>query len=219
MADKLHEQDLFYYYDAFSPAVEPKSINFIKMLDSACWIEAMQEELNKFELLKVWELVPRPNKFMVITLKWIYKVKLDELGAESTSLWFQLDPAFVLMQRRQGNTSVYKYLSMISILLHTTPELYFSKSKGIFINQSKYALESLKNNGFDSCDPVDTPMVEKSKLDEDKEGKAIESGHIYRWCDMHPLYLIARTVNRGLWYPKDSSIALTTFADADHAGC
>ncbi|GKA10106.1 hypothetical protein Tco_0689539, partial [Tanacetum coccineum] len=27
------------------------------------------------------------------------------------------------------------------------------------------------------------------------------------------------TVNRGLWYPKDSSIALTTFVDADHAGC
>nr|GEY50432.1 uncharacterized mitochondrial protein AtMg00810-like [Tanacetum cinerariifolium] len=27
------------------------------------------------------------------------------------------------------------------------------------------------------------------------------------------------TVNRGLWYSKDSSIALTTFADADHAGC
>ncbi|GJV34262.1 uncharacterized mitochondrial protein-like protein [Tanacetum coccineum] len=27
------------------------------------------------------------------------------------------------------------------------------------------------------------------------------------------------TVNRGLWYPKDSSIALTAYADADHAGC
>ncbi|GKE73508.1 hypothetical protein Tco_1535549 [Tanacetum coccineum] len=24
---------------------------------------------------------------------------------------------------------------------------------------------------------------------------------------------------RGLWYPKDSSIALTAYADADHAGC
>nr|GFB10494.1 ribonuclease H [Tanacetum cinerariifolium] len=23
----------------------------------------------------------------------------------------------------------------------------------------------------------------------------------------------------GLWYPKDSSVALTAFADADHAGC
>nr|GEW48897.1 hypothetical protein [Tanacetum cinerariifolium] len=43
-------------------------------------IEAMQEELHEFERLEVWELVPRPDKVMVITLKWIYKVKLDELG-------------------------------------------------------------------------------------------------------------------------------------------
>nr|GFC92502.1 retrovirus-related Pol polyprotein from transposon TNT 1-94 [Tanacetum cinerariifolium] len=28
----------------------------------------------------VWELVPRPDKVTVITSKWIYKVKLDELG-------------------------------------------------------------------------------------------------------------------------------------------
>nr|GFC93205.1 retrovirus-related Pol polyprotein from transposon TNT 1-94 [Tanacetum cinerariifolium] len=41
---------------------------------------AMQEELYEFERLEVWELVPRPDKVMVITLKWIYKVKLDELG-------------------------------------------------------------------------------------------------------------------------------------------
>ncbi|GJS67233.1 hypothetical protein Tco_0681797 [Tanacetum coccineum] len=27
------------------------------------------------------------------------------------------------------------------------------------------------------------------------------------------------TIHRGLWYPKDSSIALTAFADANHAGC
>nr|GFB66020.1 retrovirus-related Pol polyprotein from transposon TNT 1-94 [Tanacetum cinerariifolium] len=40
----------------------------------------MQEELHEFERLEVWELVPRPDKVMVITLKWIYKVKLDELG-------------------------------------------------------------------------------------------------------------------------------------------
>nr|GFB97521.1 integrase, catalytic region, zinc finger, CCHC-type, peptidase aspartic, catalytic [Tanacetum cinerariifolium] len=30
--------------------------------------------------MEVWELVPRPDQVMVITLKWIYKVKLDELG-------------------------------------------------------------------------------------------------------------------------------------------
>ncbi|GJR15842.1 hypothetical protein Tco_0798494 [Tanacetum coccineum] len=40
----------------------------------------MQEELNEFKRLEVWELVPCPDKVMVITLKWIYKVKLDELG-------------------------------------------------------------------------------------------------------------------------------------------
>ncbi|GKE31554.1 hypothetical protein Tco_1450876, partial [Tanacetum coccineum] len=27
------------------------------------------------------------------------------------------------------------------------------------------------------------------------------------------------TINTGLWYSKDSCIALTTFVDADHAGC
>ncbi|GJT29536.1 retrovirus-related pol polyprotein from transposon TNT 1-94 [Tanacetum coccineum] len=129
----------------------------------------------------------------------------------------------------------------------------FQNPRGIFINQSKYALESLKKYGFDSCDLVDTPMVEKSKLDEDKEGKAVDPSH-YRGMIGTLLYLIASrpdlqfaicmcaryqarptekhlhavkrifwylrgTVNRGLWYPKDSSIALTAFADADHAGC
>nr|GEV59633.1 hypothetical protein [Tanacetum cinerariifolium] len=43
-------------------------------------IKTMQEELNKFKHLEVWELVPHPDKVMVITLKWIYKVKLDKLG-------------------------------------------------------------------------------------------------------------------------------------------
>nr|GEW30182.1 hypothetical protein [Tanacetum cinerariifolium] len=68
--------------------------------------------------------------------------------------------------------------------------LHISQSpRGIFINQSKYALKSLKKYDFESCDPVDTPMVQKSKLDEDKKGKAVDLSH-YR-----------------------------AFADADHAGC
>ncbi|GJS34829.1 retrovirus-related pol polyprotein from transposon TNT 1-94 [Tanacetum coccineum] len=75
---QLHEQALFCYYDAFLTSVEPK--NYKDALTQACWIEAMQEELNEFERLEVWELVPRPDKVMVITLKWIYKVKLDKLG-------------------------------------------------------------------------------------------------------------------------------------------
>ncbi|GJZ79391.1 retrovirus-related pol polyprotein from transposon TNT 1-94 [Tanacetum coccineum] len=48
--------------------------------ESSSQIEDMQEVLNEFERLEVWELVPHPDYVMIITLKWIYKVKLDELG-------------------------------------------------------------------------------------------------------------------------------------------
>nr|GFB91972.1 retrovirus-related Pol polyprotein from transposon TNT 1-94 [Tanacetum cinerariifolium] len=75
---QLYEQALFCYYDAFLTLVKPNT--YKEALTQAYWIEAMQEELNEFERLEVWELVPRPDKVMVITLKWIYKVKLDELG-------------------------------------------------------------------------------------------------------------------------------------------
>nr|GFB76139.1 retrovirus-related Pol polyprotein from transposon TNT 1-94 [Tanacetum cinerariifolium] len=60
------------------PLFEPKT--YKEVLTQSCWIEAMQEELNEFERLEVWEFVPQRDQVMVITLKWIYKVKLDELG-------------------------------------------------------------------------------------------------------------------------------------------
>ncbi|GKD25484.1 hypothetical protein Tco_1231698 [Tanacetum coccineum] len=69
-------------------------------------------------------------------------------------------------------------------------------------------------------------MVEKSKLGEDKEGKAIDPsyyhGSAYQkalTCGQKDFRYLKGTVNRGLWYPKDSSIELTAFAYANHAGC
>ncbi|GKF98214.1 retrovirus-related pol polyprotein from transposon TNT 1-94, partial [Tanacetum coccineum] len=41
---------------------------------------------------------------------------------------------------------------------------------GIFINQAKYALETLKKYGMELSDPVDTPMVDRLKLDDDLMG-------------------------------------------------
>ncbi|GJR63381.1 retrovirus-related pol polyprotein from transposon TNT 1-94 [Tanacetum coccineum] len=58
--------------------VEPK--NFKMAVNEDSWFEAMQDEIHEFDRLKVWELVPRPDYVMVIGLKWIYKVKLDEYG-------------------------------------------------------------------------------------------------------------------------------------------
>ncbi|GKF63026.1 retrovirus-related pol polyprotein from transposon TNT 1-94 [Tanacetum coccineum] len=40
----------------------------------------MQDEIYKFDRLDVWELVPPPDCAMIVALKWIYKVKLDEYG-------------------------------------------------------------------------------------------------------------------------------------------
>ena len=46
------------------------------------WIQAMQEELQQFELNSVWELVkhPDPRKHNIIGTKWIYRNKQDENG-------------------------------------------------------------------------------------------------------------------------------------------
>ncbi|GKD64699.1 retrovirus-related pol polyprotein from transposon TNT 1-94, partial [Tanacetum coccineum] len=285
----------------------------------------MQEELHEFECLEVWELVPPPDKEFVITLKWIYKVKLDELGGilknkarlvahgyrqeegidfeeffalvarleairiflafaahmnmviyqmdvktaflngnlreevyvsqpdrfvdpdkpnyvyklkkalyglkQALRTWYDMLSSFLISNdfskgsvdptmfiRREGKELLLVQIYVDDIIFAaSTPELcdLFAKimcskfkmsmmgkisfflglqisqsPRGIFINQSKYALESLKKYGFESCDPVDTPMVEKSKLDEDKEGKAVDPSH-YRGMIGTLLYLTA----------------------------
>nr|GEW82960.1 hypothetical protein [Tanacetum cinerariifolium] len=68
--------------------------------------------------------------------------------------------------------------------------------RGIFINQSKFALEILNKFRMDSCDSVDTPMVDRLKLDEDPSGIPVNQTRF-----------------------RNTSMALTAYADADHAGC
>ncbi|GJZ53484.1 hypothetical protein Tco_0608369, partial [Tanacetum coccineum] len=76
---------------------------------------------------------------------------------------------------------------------------------------------------MESSDPVDTPMVEKSKLDEDTQGKAVDPTH-YHGMIGTLMYLTASrpdltfVVCMCAQY-QDSTIALTAYADANHAGC
>ncbi|GJZ77812.1 retrovirus-related pol polyprotein from transposon TNT 1-94 [Tanacetum coccineum] len=51
--------------------------------------------------------------------------------------------------------------------------------RGIFINQSNYALEIIKKYGMLSTNSVDTPMVDKSKLVEDLHGKPVDPTHYH----------------------------------------
>ncbi|GJT88519.1 retrovirus-related pol polyprotein from transposon TNT 1-94 [Tanacetum coccineum] len=75
---QLKTDAMWCYFDAFLTSIEPK--NFQEAMLESSWIEAMQEEIHEFERLQVWELVPCPDLVMLIKLKWIYKVKKDELG-------------------------------------------------------------------------------------------------------------------------------------------
>ncbi|GJQ97320.1 retrovirus-related pol polyprotein from transposon TNT 1-94 [Tanacetum coccineum] len=281
--------------------------NYKNALTQACWIEAMLEELNEFKRLEVWELVPLPDKVMVITLKWTYKVKLDELvgilknKAHLVAHGYRLEEgidfekSFALVARLDAIRIFLAFTAHMKMIVYqmdvkttflnsilredvyvSQPDEFVDKDnlnhvyklkkdlyglkqapracpRGIFLNQSKYALESLKKYGMESSDLVDTPMVEKSKLDEDTQEKVIDPTH-YRgmvgtlryltatrpdltfvvcMCAQYQakptekhLHAVKRifkylrgTVSRGLWYPKDSSIALTAYVDADYAGC
>ncbi|GKC91423.1 retrovirus-related pol polyprotein from transposon TNT 1-94 [Tanacetum coccineum] len=99
----------------------------------------------------------------------VYKLKKSlYVLKQAPRAWYDLLSSFLLSQKFSKGT--------------VDPTLFISREgkeillslRGIFLNQSKYALESLKKYGMETCDPLDTPMVEKSKLDEDLQGKAVD---------------------------------------------
>nr|GEZ07131.1 retrovirus-related Pol polyprotein from transposon TNT 1-94 [Tanacetum cinerariifolium] len=122
-----------------------------------------------------------------------------------------------------------------------------------FLLDNSFSKEILKKFGMDSCDSVNTPMVDRLKLDEDLSGTPVDQTR-FRSMVSSLMYLTAnrpdlvfavcmcaryqakptkkhleelkqvfwylkRTINWGLWYLKDTAMALTAYADADHAGC
>ncbi|GJX58893.1 retrovirus-related pol polyprotein from transposon TNT 1-94 [Tanacetum coccineum] len=107
---------------------------------------------------------------------------------------------------------------------------------------------------MDSYDPIDTPMVDRLKLDEDPLGIPIDQTRfrsmvgslmyillpekpdlVFAVCmcaryqasptkkHLEVLKRVFRylrgTINWGLWYPKDTAMALMTYAEADYTGC
>ncbi|GJR28845.1 retrovirus-related pol polyprotein from transposon TNT 1-94, partial [Tanacetum coccineum] len=75
---QLQTDAMWCYFNAFLTSVKPKNLK--QSMIEPSWIDVIQEEIHKFERLVVWELVPCPDKVMLIKLKWIYKVKTNEFG-------------------------------------------------------------------------------------------------------------------------------------------
>nr|GEY32565.1 copia protein [Tanacetum cinerariifolium] len=162
--------------------LEPKT--YKAALTQSCWIEAMQEELNEFERLE--------NKARLVARG--YRQEEGIKFEESFALVARLEAIRIFLAYSAHKNMVFYEMDVKTAFLNGNlrEEVYFSQPdgfvdqdnpnhvpRGIFINQSKYAFESLTKYGFESCDPVDTPTVDKSKLDEDKEGKSVDPSHYH----------------------------------------
>nr|GEZ40795.1 hypothetical protein [Tanacetum cinerariifolium] len=114
----------------------------------------------------------------------VYKLKKAlYVLKQAPRAWYDLLSSFLLSQKFTKGT-----VDPTLFIRREGKDILLSH-RGIFLNQSKYALESLKKYVIETCEPADTPMVKKSKLDEDPQGKAID----------HTRY--------------------RAFVDADHVGC
>nr|GFA26926.1 hypothetical protein [Tanacetum cinerariifolium] len=167
---QLYEQAFFCYYDAFLTFMEPKT--YKDALNQSCWIEAMQEELNEFEQHK--------NKARLVARGYRQEEGID------------FEESFSSVARLEAIRIFLAYAA------HKNMVVYQMDVKTAFLNGN--LREEVYKYGFESCNPLDTPMVEKSKLDEDKKGKAVDPSH-YRGMIGTLFYLTA------------------TFADADNTGC
>nr|GEV40243.1 retrotransposon protein, putative, Ty1-copia subclass [Tanacetum cinerariifolium] len=169
--------------------------------------------LSFLKMLKKIFMILNLHIWGMIRYLWIYKVKLDELGgilknkARLVARGYRQEEGIDFEESFAPVARLEDILIFLAYAAHKNMVIYQMDAKTAFLN-------------------VDTHMVEKSKLDEDKKGKPlIRRITVARPTKKH-IHAVKRifqylrgTINRGLWYSKDSSVALTTFADVDHAGC
>ncbi|GJR32885.1 copia protein [Tanacetum coccineum] len=156
-------------------------------MEESCWIEAMQEEIHEFERLE-----------MDVKTAFLNEIIKEEV--------------YVSQPEGFVNQDHPNHVFRLKKALYSLKQAPRACPRGIFINQSKFALEMLKKYGLEQCDAVDILMVGQSKLDEDPNGTLVDPR--YRGMVGSLMYLTA-----SLWYPKDTGFSLKAFADADYAGC
>ncbi|GJU28585.1 retrovirus-related pol polyprotein from transposon TNT 1-94, partial [Tanacetum coccineum] len=148
--------------------------------------------------LQVWELVSKPDCVMIIALKWIYKVKLDEYGD------------VLKIKARMKSRLILKWQAEREVLRTVHPE-------SIVETRSHPHKTTSSEEGSLICSNIrlqgrDTPMVDRSKLDEDPLGIPVDQTR-FRGMVGSLMYLTASRPN------LDNTMALTAYADTDHAGC
>ncbi|GJT42038.1 retrovirus-related pol polyprotein from transposon TNT 1-94 [Tanacetum coccineum] len=181
---QLQTDAMWCYFDAFLTLVEPK--NFKQAMTEQSWINAMQEEIHEFERLQIWELVPCPKKVMK-------EEGIDFEESFTPVARIEAICIFVANAANKNMTIFQMDVKMAFLNGELKEEVYVSQPEG-FVDQDNPSQVYKLKKAFDS---VDTPMVEKNKLDEDLQGTPVDA-----------------TLYRGM---IGSLMYLTS--NADHAGC
>ncbi|XP_076957687.1 uncharacterized protein LOC143633230 [Bidens hawaiensis] len=65
-------------FSCFISQIEPYSVEMA--LQEPSWVDAMHEELNQFEKLKVWRLIELPKGNKALDMRWVFRNKQDDSG-------------------------------------------------------------------------------------------------------------------------------------------
>ncbi|GJX14193.1 copia protein [Tanacetum coccineum] len=164
---------------------------------------------------------------MIIALKWIYKVKLDEYGdvlENKTRLVAKEYRQEEGIDFEESFAPVARIEAIRIFIANATSKKHGHLLDGCqdcilewFLLDKKF-FKGVVDPTMDMSDPIDTPMFDRSKLDEDPLGIHVDQTRFQGKVGLL-MYLTASRPDLGLWYPKDTAMALTAYADVDHAGC
>nr|GEW66841.1 retrovirus-related Pol polyprotein from transposon TNT 1-94 [Tanacetum cinerariifolium] len=204
---QLQDEPLFCCFNAFLSSVEPKS--YKEALTESCWIEAMQEELNEFKQLEA----------RLVAGGYCQEEGIDFKESFAHVARLEAIRIFIAFAAHM-NMIVYEMDVKITFLNGILrEEVYVSQPNGFVdpenpnhVYKLKKALYGLKQ-APQACRP---DLVFAVCMCARYQAKPTEK-HLYA---VKRIFRYLRgIIDMSLWYSKDSCIALTTFADANHAGC
>ncbi|GJW46376.1 putative ribonuclease H-like domain-containing protein [Tanacetum coccineum] len=160
----------------------------IQALADPSWVEAMQEELLKFRLQKVWTLVDLPNGKRAIGTKWVFRNRKDDRG-------------IVVRNKDRRNQVILAYASLIGFIVYqmdvksaflygTIEAEVKQRDDGVFISQDKYVADILKKFDFVIVKTASTPIETNKALLKDEEAEDVDV-HLYRSMIGSLMYLTA----------------------------
>ncbi|GJT14218.1 integrase, catalytic region, zinc finger, CCHC-type containing protein [Tanacetum coccineum] len=189
----------------YSLTVSTNELKNIKeaILDHS-WIESMQEELNLFKILDVWELVECPIGRNIIE-GYGQEEGIDFEESFAPVARFKAVRIFVAYAAHK-NFPIYQITPMATAKLD-------ADSQGIPVDQTKYRsmIGGLMYLTASRPDIAFGTFVCARYQARPTAKHLKEVKRIFRY--------LRQTTNMGLWYSKDSGFELISYLDADHVGC